>query len=217
MVLNFLRDLEDFLKKIDHYRDRILFLFIKPHWPRIITPNHITYLRVIIGVALFILLFFFNIENKLLIIFLFCFGAATDFMDGSVARGTNRVTEFGAMLDSTADRILILPIAVYSLYSWHKWLLLTLLLVEIINAIFSIFYKSKEIYLESNIFGKTKMVLISLVFIAILIVWPLIPPQIFIYALWATIPFSLLSIISKTIELKEKNKINMPKLKKIKI
>ncbi len=203
----FLGGLEYFLEKIDSYRDELLFLFIKPYWPRKITPNHISYLRVVIGILLFVLLFFFNIENKLLIISLFCVGALTDLFDGSVARGLNKVTEFGAMLDSTADRILIIPIAVYSLFGAHKWLLLALLLTEILNAISSIYYKSKQIYLESNIFGKTKMVLISIVFVVILIAWPKAPILLFIYGLWLTIPISFLSIFSRIMELKNKSHI----------
>ena len=152
----FLGNLQNFLEKVDSYRDKFLFLFIKPRWPRKITPNHLTWTRVFLAVLLFALLFFFNVENKTLILALFCIGVFTDLLDGPVARGTDRVTEFGAMLDSTADRLLILPIAVYSLFSQHKWLLLAIILVEIINAFASIFYKSKEIYLESNIFGKRR-------------------------------------------------------------
>ena len=111
------------------------------------------------------------------------------------------------MLDSTADRILILPIAIYSLYSSQKWLLLFLLLMEIINAIASIFYKSKEIYLESNIFGKTKMVLMCVVFIVILIVWPNQPSYIFIDILWLSLIFSFLSIFTRILELNSKGHI----------
>ncbi|MEK7562669.1 MAG: CDP-alcohol phosphatidyltransferase family protein [Patescibacteria group bacterium] len=197
-------NLQLFLEKIDSYRDKILFVFIKPYWPRKIIPNHITSIRIFIGVLLFVLLFFFSVENKTLIMSLFIIGALTDFIDGPVARGTNKVTELGAMLDSTADRILIVPIAFYSLFNFHKWLLLALILAEIVNAIFSIWYKSKEIYLESNIFGKVKMTLMSIVFIAILIVWPHLPPQLFAYLLWLTIPLSLLSIFSKIMELRPK-------------
>ena len=158
------------------------------------------------GILLFVLLFFFGIENKLLIISLFCFGALTDLFDGSVARGLKKVTEFGAMLDPVADRILILPIAVYSLYGSERWLLLTLLLTEVINTIASIFYKSKEIY-KSNIFGKTKMFLLSVVFIIILIVWPNTPPVFFIDIVWVSLIFSFLSIFTRILELKNKGHI----------
>ena len=200
----FLENFKLALEKIDGLRDEVLFLFIKPYWPRKIIPNHITYVRVVIGVLLFILLFFFKIEDNWLIISLFCVGVLTDLFDGSVARGTNKVTEFGAMLDSTADRILILPIAVYSLFEFHRWLLLALFLTEIFNGFVSMYYKSKEIYLESNIFGKTKMVLQSIVFVVILIVWPIAPSQFFISLLWISIIFTFLSILSRVSELKLK-------------
>ncbi len=204
MILDYIGS---FLKKIDHYRDELLFLFIKPYWPRKITPNHLTYTRIFIGVLLFILLFFFSIENKLLIISLFCFGVLTDLFDGSVARGLDKVTEFGATLDATADRVIILPIAVYSLYPTQKWLLLALLLTEGINALTALFYKSKEIYLESNIFGKTKMVMLSVVFAVILIVWPNQPAEFFIDVLWFSLIFSFLSIFSRVLELRTKGHI----------
>ncbi|MGA2417804.1 MAG: CDP-alcohol phosphatidyltransferase family protein [Candidatus Staskawiczbacteria bacterium] len=211
---NFLDDLKYFLEKIDYYRDEFLFIFIKPYWPKKITPNQVTWVRVILGMLLFVLLFWLGDINKILVISLFCIGAFTDLIDGPIARGLNKVTEFGAMLDSIADRILILPIAVYSLYHYHRWLLLILLLVEIMNAIASIFYKSREIYLESNIYGKTKMVLMSVVFIAILIVWPASPPILFIYVLWLSIIFSFLSIFTRILELNSKGYIKNEVIKK---
>jgi phosphatidylglycerophosphate synthase len=200
-------NLKRFLEKIDHYRDEVLFVFIKPFWPKKIIPNHLTYIRVIIGLLLFILLFFFSIENKLLIVSLFCIGALTDLFDGSVARGLDKVTEFGTMLDPIADRILILPIAIYSLYQSEKWLLLFFLLAEGIGALVSIFHKSREASVSPNIFGKTKMVLISLVFIAILEAWPDTPNIFFIDMIWVSLIFSFLSIFTRVLELNKKGYI----------
>ena len=190
--MNYLKSLESFLTNLSNLRDEALFLFIKPYWPRKIIPNHITYLRLGLGILIFILLFFFSFEDKVWIVSLFCVGLLTDLLDGSVARGTNKVTEFGA-------------IAVYSLYANHKWMLLCLLLAEAANAIFSLYYNTKEIYLESNIFGKTKMVMASLVLVVILYLFPNPPPLFFIVILWLTIPISLLSILSKIMELKAKH------------
>ncbi len=208
MILN---ALESFLNRIDYYRDQLLFSFIKPYWPRKILPNHITWLRVLIGVALFIMLFFLGIKNKFLILPLFCLGAITDFLDGSVARGLNKVTEFGAMLDSTADRLLIIPLTIYSLYPSQKLLLIILLLTEVSTALISIYRRSKEIYYESNVFGKTKMVLICVVIVAILIYWPNSPSIFFIDILWFSLIFSFLNIFSRILDLKNrgyiKNKI----------
>ncbi|MDO8486465.1 MAG: CDP-alcohol phosphatidyltransferase family protein [Candidatus Staskawiczbacteria bacterium] len=205
----FIEELKFSLEKIDYYRDKVLFIFIKPFWPSKITPNSITTVRIIIGVLLFILLFFLKIENKTLIISLFFFGVMTDLLDGSVARGKNMVTELGAMLDPVADRIIIITIAVYSLFGPHRWLLLTLLLIEIVNLFVSIYYKTKKIYLESNIFGKTKMVMQSLVFVAILIVWPNPPNQFLIDVLWLSVVFYILSIIFKILEIHQVKKLKI--------
>ena len=190
-----LDNFKNFLEKLDHYRDELLFLFIKPYWPRKISPNQITYVRIGVGLILFAALFFFGIENKPLILSLFCLGAITDLVDGSVARGLNKVTEFGTMLDPIADRVLIFPIAFYSLYKFQKWLLFFLILVEMIGGLIAILQKSKEMPIGANIFGKTKMVLLSLVFIAVLIVWPNSPPTFFIDVIWASLVFSFLSYI----------------------
>ena len=198
---NILGGLKSFLEKLDHYRDEVLFVFIKPYWPRRITPNIITSIRIVIGVSLFALLFFFKIEDKGLIISLFFFGVLTDVLDGSVARGKNMVTELGTMLDPVADRIIIITIAVYSLLGPHKWLLLILFLIEIVNALVSIYCTTKNVSIESNIFGKTKMVLQSLVFVAILIIWPNSPSNFFIAILWLSVGFTLLSILSKILEI----------------
>jgi len=202
----FFEGLKLFLEKLDHYRDEALFVFIKPYWPIKITPNMITTVRIIIGILLFVLLFFFRIEDKSLILWLFFFGVLTDILDGSVARGKNMVTELGAMLDPVADRIIIITIAVYSLFESHKWLLLVLLLIEVVNLFISIYYINKKIRVESNIFGKTKMVMQSLVFVAILVFWPKPPSQFFIALLWISIIFTILSIISKALEIRP-NKI----------
>lgn len=215
-----LEKVKSFLEKIDHYRDQLLFLFIKPYWPRKISPNQITYVRVAIGMVLFALLFVFRIEDKFLIISLFCLGALTDLFDGSVARGLNRVTDFGSMLDPVADRILIIPIAVYSLLENHKWLLLCMLFIETIGALFALFQKSKEVFVGANIFGKTKMVLVSIVFVAILVVWPEEPDVFFISTLWISLIFAILSIFARLIELTSKglitNKIVNKQIGKIK-
>jgi len=190
-----------FLEKIDSWRNKFLYFFIKRYWPRFILPNHITWIRVFISILLFVLLFWFGVKDKTLILSLFAIGVLTDFIDGPVARCFNQTTEFGSMLDSTADKILIMPIAVWSLYQYHKWLLLILILMEIFNAIASILYKSKEIYLESNIYGKVKMVIESIAFLAILFSIPSLPHQIFLDALWLTIPLTLISIFARLAEI----------------
>lgn len=201
---NLLYDLKSFFEKIDGLRDRVLFAFIKPYWPRQVSPNQLTIFRIVIGIFLFIVLFFYKESNALLVIPLFFIGTLTDLLDGSVARALNKETRVGAMLDPAADRILIIPIAVYSLFTDHRWLLLWLLLLEIVNALISIYAYSKNIFLQPNIFGKIKMVLQSIVFAAILIFWPKTPHIFFIYILWFSIIFMIISIYFKTLETQKK-------------
>ena len=203
----FLNWLGSVLQKISNWRDEVLYLFIKPYWPRKITPNHLSYLRIVIGLVLFVLLFVFGLTNKTLIISLFCIGIATDLLDGSIARGLNKVSELGATLDPIADRFLILPIAIYSLYKIHWILLIVWFLTEIVNALTSTFYKKKKAYTESNIFGKTKMVLWCVVFLAILIIWPRALPVLFVDIIWISLIISFLSIFTKFLELKKEGHI----------
>jgi CDP-diacylglycerol--glycerol-3-phosphate 3-phosphatidyltransferase len=203
----FFEKLKLFLENLDKLRDQILFAFIKRFWPKKIIPNHITYVRLIIGILLFILLFYFKIEHKSFIISLFIIGILTDLLDGSVARYFKKETAFGAKLDSISDRILIIPIAVYSLLGNHKWLLLILLVLEVINGLASA-YQTKDVDFKGNIFGKVKMVLQSIVFGAILIVWPASPNIFFIDILWLSTAVNILNIYLKI------NDLNFPKFSK---
>jgi CDP-diacylglycerol--glycerol-3-phosphate 3-phosphatidyltransferase len=193
----FIELLKSSLERIDYYRDQVLFIFIRKFWPQYIAPNHITWTRVFLGIAFFVLLFFYGIRDKALVLTLFIIGAFSDMLDGSVARCLKKETRFGAFLDPLADRLLLAPIAFFSLYQENKIVLLALIIAEIANALTSVYLDSKNIFVQSNIFGKTKMVLQSIVFIVILIVWPKAIPLFFIYVLWLSAIFTVLSIFLK--------------------
>lgn len=191
-----------FLENLDKLRDKVLFVFIKPFWPRIITPNFLTVVRIIIGISLFVLLFYYKNNDGVLILSLFLIGTLTDMLDGSVARGLKMETKVGETFDPIADRILIIPIAAYSLWGPHKWLFLAIVLSEVINGLMSLYAQSKDIDIKSNIYGKTKMVLQSIVFIGILAFWPQSPSIFLVVALWVSMVLMVLSIILKFIEIK---------------
>lgn len=191
------------LEKLDGLRDRVLFIFIKPFWPRAVTPNHLTIARIIIGLSLFVGLFYYDNPSHTTVVWLFLIGALTDLLDGSIARGLGMETPVGALLDPIADRILIIPIAFYSLFSSHRWLFLILILLEVTSGLVSIYSYSKNIppTVTVNIFGKVKMVLQSIVFLAVLVFW-LHVPVFFIYLLWISAGFIVASAILKIIETK---------------
>jgi CDP-diacylglycerol--glycerol-3-phosphate 3-phosphatidyltransferase len=201
---NYFTKFQSLLENIDAYRDKAVLFCVGSWWPKRITPNFLSWLRVGIALVLFVLLFSFDVTNKWLIIILFIIGALTDLLDGSLARGRDMVTEFGALLDPTADRLLLIPIAFYSLWQYHQWLVVAIVTTEIINTLVSLFYHSKEIYKESNIYGKTRMVIQCIIFVVILISFPAQPPIFFIYLYWFSLLFTFLSIFTRIIELKAK-------------
>lgn len=197
----FFNELEHLLEDINLKKDKVVFSLVQSYWPRRITPNHLTIARIMIGMALFILLFNFRIDNGWLILPFFFIGILTDLLDGVLARGFNMVSKFGAMTDPIADRVILVPIAVYSLIELNKFILFFLLVLEVINALISVIAHGKEVFSGSNIFGKTKMFLQSLVFMGILIFWPQEPHIFFIYILWISLICMLISIASKIIQL----------------
>ena len=205
MTIGFLKF---FLEKIDYWRDRLLFPLIKKYWPRKILPNHLSILRMILGAGLATLLFS-GFKNKFTIIFIFCLALFLDVLDGSVARALNKKTKIGAFLDPVADKILIIPIAIYSLAKYYFWLLFLLLLVEGINTLSAIYYRERRLFMEANIFGKTKMVLQSVAFGMILLAWPLSLSQFSIILLVVSVVFSVLSFIFKELRLQNQKKFKL--------
>lgn len=200
--------LKSFLEKIDQRRDKLLFPLIKSYWPRFITPNHLTILRIIIGVTLFALLFS-GFENKAYIIPFFVFALLLDFFDGPVARALNKKTETGAFLDPLGDKILIIPIAIYSLIKHYKWLLFFLILPEIISILGIIYYKMRNQIIEANIFGKTKMVLQSVAFGIILLNWPFSPSNFSVILLSLAVGFAFFSLLFPWLDFSKNNAKNL--------
>jgi len=188
--------LKSFLEKIDRRRDKLLFPLIKSYWPRCITPNHLSISRIVIGIAICASLLF-GFTDKTWIVPFFCFALLLDLFDGSVARALNKKTEIGAFLDPFADKVLIIPIAVYSLIQYYKWLLLFLILPEVIYFLGAVYHKTQDkmLKIEANIFGKTKMVLESVAFGIILLNLPFSPPKFSVILLSLAVAFAFFSLL----------------------
>lgn len=188
--------LQTFFEHADQFRDRLLAPFIKNYWPRKLTPNYLTLARVVIALVLFFLLFGVKNSNGALIIPLFIIGILTDLFDGSVARTLSMETEWGKAADPIADRILIIPIAIYTILN-YKLLLAAIIVSEVINGLLSMWGKHKRVFFGSNIFGKVKMFLQSVVFAGILIFWPHPANAFFVWILWLSMGFMAASILVK--------------------
>ncbi len=197
----FPRKFKLFLEKLDKIRDEALSSFIKSYWPRKITPNRLTFLRIFVGLFLIAALFYFNDASQILIVPLFVAGVLTDLLDGSVARILKEETYIGVVLDPIADKILIIPIAVYILFDSHAWLFWIVVLLEVASGLLSLFNRGNNEIIKSNIFGKVKMVLQSVALAGILIFWSSNPNMIFVYILWLSVLFSAASVVLKILNI----------------
>jgi phosphatidylglycerophosphate synthase len=69
------------------------------------TANAISYLRIILAFLIFLFLF---LEKNYFALSFFIVAVFTDLLDGAIARSRKKTSHFGKLLDSTADKILIL-------------------------------------------------------------------------------------------------------------
>lgn len=91
---------------------------------------------------------------------LFLFTAATDKLDGYIARKYNMVTNLGKLLDPLADKLLI-SVALIMLVLLHlipAWMALIIIGREIIITAIRVTATSKKIVLAADKHGKIKMV-----------------------------------------------------------
>jgi len=92
--------------------------------------------------------------------FLFLLTAATDKLDGYIARKYNMITNLGKLLDPLADKLLI-SVALIMLVLLHKvpsWMAMIIIGREIIITAIRVTASSKGIALAADRHGKVKMV-----------------------------------------------------------
>lgn len=140
--------------------DRILAKILLPLIPSWITPNYISWMRLIsvpfIG--------YFLITEQYEIVFpLFLISAFSDAVDGSLARTRNLVTHFGKMFDPLADKFLIAITAIVLVPKYLSWsiviAIISIDLILIASAYFRKHYYGTIVQAENT--GKIKMVLQS--------------------------------------------------------
>ena len=109
--------------------------------PRIITPNQVTWARLLSSPVIFYLLW---IESYAIGATLFFLSALTDAIDGAQARTRNQVTETGKILDPIADRALIGAVALFMIPRFYGWpLFIALFALELLQSIRAHFLKEK--------------------------------------------------------------------------
>ena len=139
------------------------------HW-----PNRITAIRFVGAAVLFALLAIYGdlpedrvheIRGVLLFAFwLFTLTAATDYLDGWLARRGEHVTAFGRIADPFVDKVLILGSMIFlTVLPWSRpwlptWMVVVVLARELLVTTIRGYVESIGVALPADRFGKIKMV-----------------------------------------------------------
>jgi CDP-diacylglycerol--glycerol-3-phosphate 3-phosphatidyltransferase len=120
-------------------------------------PNAITLARIAL---IPVFLTYMHQEWRVVALVIFCVAAATDFIDGYLARKMGQVSNFGKIMDPLADKLLVLA-ALVSFAAEGKmavWVVVTVLAREfLINALRIVAAKEGSV-LAAGFSGKTKTV-----------------------------------------------------------
>ncbi|MFH1877683.1 MAG: CDP-diacylglycerol--glycerol-3-phosphate 3-phosphatidyltransferase [Candidatus Omnitrophota bacterium] len=138
-------------------------------------PNKITLSRVVMSFIFMFFLFLHSVWAKSAALIIFMAAAATDYLDGFIARKYNITSDFGKIMDPMADKILTIAafLAFVEMRLIPAWMVVIIILRElIITSIRLTAFKSGEV-LAAGRGGKHKTVsqmlsiLVILVFIVI--------------------------------------------------
>ncbi len=126
-------------------------------------PNKLTIARVIM---IPLVMVFYMVDaipyGKLIAIGLFVIAAATDFLDGYIARKYNLVTDLGKFLDPIADKLLVASVLFMIAIDgtipnpWGVIVVTTIMSRELIIDAFRLIASTKGIVMAADIFGKAK-------------------------------------------------------------
>ncbi len=116
-------------------------------------PNALTLLRLAL-VPVFVILY---MNGKVIpALCVFVIAALTDFADGRIARTTNKITNFGKLVDPLADKLMvILTLVCHCAKGVFPWIALCIIVLkELIMIIGGLFLLQRGIVVYSNWIGK---------------------------------------------------------------
>ena len=182
-----------------HPHDKFINLVALRFLPDSITPNRVTFFRVITTPIVFLLILhgFYKIGLAA-----FLFVAFTDAVDGSMARIRSKITKFGMMFDPLADKFLIGSMVLLLVFqNYNFWLGVALLGIEIVIIMTALVAQKKfKTVRAANIWGKIKMILQVLAVFLILLALMFDFPNLFTIAagfFGLAIGFAILSLFMK--------------------
>ncbi|PIR03105.1 MAG: CDP-diacylglycerol--glycerol-3-phosphate 3-phosphatidyltransferase [Candidatus Magasanikbacteria bacterium CG11_big_fil_rev_8_21_14_0_20_43_7] len=158
-----------------HPHDRFLSWTVLRWLPRWVSPNVLTSLRIVLTPIVIFLLSAHAYRSGVV---LFLFAAFTDALDGSFARTTNRITDFGKLADPLADKLLVGSAIILLVFqNFNIWLGVVILGLEILFILSAVILKVRfKTVRMANLWGKVKMIsqviAVSLTMFALLLDFP---------------------------------------------
>lgn len=130
--------------------------YLLPIIPKRLTPNHVTFTRLICTPLLILAL---SLQEYKIALPLFIALAFTDMLDGAMARLRNQITDWGKLWDPIADKVLIGSVLVILLLQINLSLTILVLAFEVAFITGGTFIKMthKDVELQANVWGKIKM------------------------------------------------------------
>lgn len=163
-------------------------------------PNILTIIRIIL-IPFFVLFYFTNLPYwNIWSAIIFIVAAATDWLDGYLARKNNQVSNFGKLWDPIADKLLVLA-ALLLLMDWGRVGFIAVLILEarelLIGGMRSV-AASKGVVIAADKSGKLKTVVQFIAIILLLLNdWPFMFVSVSIgtVLIWVSVALSVYSCI----------------------
>ncbi len=138
-------------------------------------PNIISFTRLIFIPIFFVIYVFY--DQTVLGAIIFAVAAATDWLDGMIARSTNTVTKLGKTLDPVIDRLLLLfgVLAIFITGRIPLWILVLILLRDIILGSLTIWMvETHGNSLTVSYVGKCATACMMVAFVMLMLDWPIV-------------------------------------------
>ncbi len=162
-------------------------------------PNVLSFLRILAAPAIVVVMLIRFDGREWAAFAIFVAASLTDWLDGIWARRKNLVTEFGVLLDPTADKLLITAtlICLVEAGVLRAWMAFIIIGREIAVAGFRAIASSKGIHIPASWLGKLKMGMETWT-LAALLLGPRILGRVFVVArvgLWIVLAAALVSAL----------------------
>ena len=123
-------------------------------------PNRLSLLRIVCVPILVILLSLSSSWSVWAAAAVFALAAATDFLDGHLARKNNWITDFGKFMDPLADKLLVCSalICLVDLKRLPTWICIIIIAREFVISGFRLVASDNGIVIAASMWGKVKTV-----------------------------------------------------------